>query len=332
MESVASERKLRMSHRLLRRPRCLDIWAGLLCLAVSLVLAEQTAAQSQNADRAGLVANQAQSVTGQYPSGVEGGQVVSTPNDSDLGEQSILKGEEKYQPFTASAAVPFYWTSNVALVKHGAQSDFLVAPAVALSYTPRLANSLYGFVSVSEQLFYYDRFSGLNFGDFSVQGGLIYSLPQLHGLVLRGQFIYDRLTNKNSFESFFSNYSFFLNAEMPFRIDRAQLISLGVDANISATADPEPPRRTDYDVYLGYTANISRSFYVNAVGRVVMRTYQLTDRIDVSEILSTSANFNVTKNLTASAIGTYVANQSNHSTFDYQVGNLGGLVSLTIKF
>lgn len=260
------------------------------------------------------------------------GHAVSTPNDADLGEQDILKRSEEYQPFTASVALPFYWTSNVALVKNGAQSDFLLAPSAAISYAPRLTNQLYGFVSASEQLFYYDRFSGLNFGDFNVQGGLIYSLPELHNLVLRGQFIYDRLTDKNSFESFFSNYSIFVNAEMPFRIDRAQQLALGVDANISVTADPEPPRRNDYEFYLGYTANISRSFSVNTVGRMVMRTYQITDRIDVSEILAVSANYNVTRNLTASVIGTFVANQSTESAFDYQVGNGGGLVSLSFKF
>ncbi len=321
-----------MSHRLNRRPRCPHILTGLFLAAFYLAQTGPTAAQSQDASRASLVANQAQSVTGQYPSGVEGGQVVSTPNDSDLGEQSILKREEGYQPFTASVSVPFYETSNVALVKDGAQSDFLVAPAVALAYTPRLTNSLYGFVSVTEQLFYYDRFTGLNFGDFNVQAGLIYSLPQYHGLVLRGLFIYDRLTDKNSFESFFSNYSFLVNAEIPFRIDRAQLLSLGADANISATASPEPPRRNDYEIYLAYTANISRSFYVNATGRIVMRTYQLTDRIDCEEILAASLGYNVTKDLSASVVGTFAANQSSDKTFYYNVGNIGGLVSFTFRF
>jgi hypothetical protein len=321
-----------MSHCLNRRPLGRTILSGLVCFALCLAFAQQAAAQSQDANRASLVASQAQSVADQAPTGVVDGHAVSTPNDSDLGEQAILKRSEEYQPFSVAVALPFYWTSNVALVKDGEQSDFLLAPTAALTYTPHLTNTLYGVVSVSEQLFYYDRFSGLNFGSFNTEAGLIYSLPDVHNLVLRGEFIYNRLTDKNSFESFFSNYSLFFNAEMPFRIDRAQLLSLGLDANVSMTANPEPPRRNDYEAYIGYTANISRAFSVNAVGRIDVLTYQLTNRVDVSEIISASANYSVTRYLTASAIGTFVANQSNHSIFDYQVGNAGGVISLSFRF
>src|ERR1700722_10808014 len=35
--------------------------------------------------------------------GVENGQAVSTPNDSDMGEQQILKRQTEYLPFTAAA-------------------------------------------------------------------------------------------------------------------------------------------------------------------------------------------------------------------------------------
>jgi hypothetical protein len=32
------------------------------------------------------------------------------------------------------------------------------------------------------------------------------------------------------------------------------------------------------------------------------------------------------------AVGTFAASQSNHSVFDYQVANLGGLLWLWVKF
>src|SRR4029077_7670339 len=92
------------------------------------------------------------------PSGAEGGNVASAPGDADLGEQQILKRVEEYQPFTISAGAPFYWTSNVALTRSGEQSDFVVAPAVAAFYEPRITSTLYGLIDVREQLFYYDRF------------------------------------------------------------------------------------------------------------------------------------------------------------------------------
>lgn len=307
--------------------------ASVLCLVAILGFAQAGRAQS-DAARADIASRTAESPFGPGVSatGEVDGHAAPSPNDSDLGEQAILKRSDAYQPFTASASVPAYWTSNVALVNDGEQDDFLVAPAVALAYQPRLSKTLYGLVSVREQLFYYDEFDSLNFGSFDVEAGLIYLMPEFHNLILRGEFIYNRLTEKDSFDDFFSNYSIFVSAELPFRIGRAQNISLGVDANISLDANPEPPRRNDYEAYLGYSVSLTRQFSLDAVGRVVVRSYQLTDRVDVSEVLAASATFRFNDYFSASAISSFAANQSNHGKFDYKVANLGGLLSLSVKF
>src|SRR4029077_6824672 len=231
------------------------------------------------------------------PSGAEGGNVASAPGDADLGEQQILKRVEEYQPCTISAGAPFYWTSNVALTRSGEQSDFVVAPAVAAFYEPRITNTLYGLVDVREKLFYYDRFDNFNFGSFDVEVGLRYLVPQWHNLLLRLEYDYNRLTKKNSFSAFFQNHAFILNAEVPFRLDRAQQLSLGAIVNISAAAEesnqPPPPnvsaisgRRNEYSAYLGYSVILTRSFFINAVGTIVVRQYWEGGRDDVSEILA----------------------------------------------
>ncbi|HEY2567795.1 MAG TPA: outer membrane beta-barrel protein [Candidatus Udaeobacter sp.] len=300
-------------------------------------------------DAPGQTANQAQLTREQAPSafpstvptGPESGNVTGAPGDADLGEQQILKRVEEYQPFTISAGAPFYWTSNVALTRSGEQSDFVVAPAAAAFYEPRLTDSLYGLIDVREQLFYYDRFDNLNFGSFDFEVGLRYLVPQWHNLLLRLEYDYNRLTEKNTFEAFFQNHSFILDASVPFRFGRAQTLTLGVDANISAAADEshQPPninaisaQRSDYAVYLGYTAFLTRSFFVNAVGTFVVRQYYEGGRDDISEILALTANYRVNKYLTLSAVSTLAASQSNQSVFDYQVANLGGAVALQIKF
>src|SRR4029079_8518916 len=41
------------------------------------------------------------------------GYAAPSANDADLGVQAILNRQEEYKPFTFSAAVPYYWTSNV---------------------------------------------------------------------------------------------------------------------------------------------------------------------------------------------------------------------------
>ncbi len=298
---------------------------------------------AQTADQAQLTREQAPSAfpPTAAPTGAEGGNAAAAPGDADLGEQQILKRVEEYQPFTISVGAPFYWTSNVALTRSGAQSDFVVAPTAAAFYEPRITNTLYGLLDVREQLFYYDRFDNFNFGSFDVEVGFRYLVPQWHNLLLRVEYDYNRLTEKNTFEAFFQNHAFIIDASVPFHFGRAQTLTLGAYANISAAAEEsgQPPninaisaQRSDYGTYLGYSANLTRSFFINAVGTLVVRQYYEGGRDDLSEILALTANYRVNKYLTVSAVSTLAASQSNQSVFDYQVANLGGAVALQVKF
>jgi hypothetical protein len=318
-------------------------WFVAIVCACCFILSNHVSAQSAN--QATLTREQAPSpfVPTGPPSAAEGGHAVAAPGDADLGEQQILKRVEEYQPFTISAGVPFYWTSNAALTRNNEQSDFVVAPAAAAFYEPRITPNLYGLIDVREQLFYYDRFDEFNFGSFDVEAGLRYIVPQWHNLLLRLEYDYNRLTKKDSFEAFFQNHAFILNAEIPFHFGRAQQLTLGGDINISAAAEesnqPPPPnvssisaRRNEYDVYLSYSAVLTRSFFVNAVGRIMVRQYWEGDRDDVSESLALTANYRINKYLTVSAVSTFAANQSNESVFDYQVANIGGAVAFAVKF
>ncbi|PZR72906.1 MAG: hypothetical protein DLM73_12075 [Chthoniobacterales bacterium] len=311
--------------------------AGLLALGALFATPGPANAQTpvtQDVDRAQLLRNQSLMHGDPYSleNGVDNGQAVASPNDRDLGEQEILKRVERYEPFSVSVATPFYYTTNVALAHSGEQGDLLFAPAAAVTYAPRFTRTFFGSFTVQQQSFYYDRFSGLNFGSFDFRAGLVYILPTLHNLMLRGEYDYNRLTFSNSFNEFFSNHSIFLNAELPFRIGRAQQFSLGTDANISVHAEPSAPRRHEFDFYAGYAVSLTRSFSVDAVGRIFVRDYSSTDRTDVSEILAISANYRVTKCFSASAASTFAWSQSNKSVFDYKVANIGGALSLNFKF
>jgi hypothetical protein len=329
---------LALVRRRLDRPLC-----GFVATLCVLVFASANEGWAQTANQAQLTREQAPSAfPGTVPpSGAEGGNVAAAPGDADLGEQQILKRVEEYKPFTISAGAPFYWTSNVALTRSGEQSDFVVAPAVAAFYEPRITSTLYGLIDVREQLFYYDQFDNFNFGSFDFEVGFRYLVPQWHNLLLRLEYDYNRLTEKNSFAAFFQNHAFIIDASVPFQFGRAQTLTLGIDLNISAAADEsgQPPninaisaQRSDYAAYVGYSAVLTRSFFINAVGTLVVRQYYEGDRADISEILALTANYRVNKYLTVSAVSTLAASQSNQSVFDYEVANLGGAVALQVKF
>lgn len=289
---------------------------------------------SQDVDRAQLLRQQTEFPTGPQVSvnGVEGGQAVASPNDADLGVQEILKRKEEYEPFTIAVANPVYYTSNVALANSGEVGDVIFAPVSAAYYDPRITKTFYGHLGVREQLFFYNNYSSFDFGAFDVEAGLNYFLPQFHNLILRALYDYNRLTMKQTFDAFFENHSLLFNAELPFRFGRAQRAAVGVDTNISLAGEPDGPRRHDFDTYVGYGANVTRAFSVDAAGRVVVRDYVGGGRTDVSEILSLSATYHLTNWWTASAVSSFATTQSNHSVFEYDVANVGGAVSFTVKF
>lgn len=82
---------------------------------------------------------------------------AASPNDPDLGEQAILKRQERYRPFTVSFGAPFFYTSNVALTRAGERSDVVFAPAMSVTYAPQLTKTLFATFSVGQQQFYYNR-------------------------------------------------------------------------------------------------------------------------------------------------------------------------------
>ena len=313
----------------------LRIAAGFLAAAalvapVNILNAQQVSVQ----DRAQLLRSSTPPASDPYSeeNGVVDGRAAESENDADIGEQEILKRVERYEPFTASVGVPFYYTSNVALTRNGQQSDVLIAPAAGVTYAPRFTSTLYGSFSISRQEFYYDKFSALNFGSFDFRAGLSYILPKAHNLMLHAEYDYNRLTFSNSFNDFFSNHSIFISAELPFRIGRAQQISLGADANVSLSANPSAPQRDEFDVYLGYAVSVTRSLSLGAVGRVFVRDYRSFDRTDVSEVIALTANYRITKYFSAGVASTFAWSQSSKSVFDYDVANIGGALSLTFKF
>lgn len=260
-------------------------------------------------------------------------QVPSSPNDADLGEQKILKTTEAYQPFSALFTTPFFFTSNVALTNSGVVSDFVVAPTAGLFYDSKLTPNLYAHVGAQEQVFYYSKYTSFNFGSLDCQAGLAYIMPNLHNLMLRAWYDFNRLTSSDELgNEFFSNHQILLDAEVPFQFGRAQQIALGADANLSVGADHQFPRRNDYEAYAAYTVSLTRAFVIQAGGRVVVRDYHQNGRTDVSEILSASATYHFSSWGALSAISSFAHNDCNQSVFDYNVANVGGSLELSIKF
>ncbi len=317
------------------RPRTAVVFGGVLSLLFSSleIVSAQNPGSAQ--DRAALTRTNVglRADPTEDETGTDSTHAVASPNDPDLGEQAILKRAENYQAWTFFAAAPFSYTSNVALTRSGEESDLLFAPVVGITYAPRLTKTLFANISVAQQFFYYDDFDGFNFASFDVRAGLVYSLPQFHNLLLRADYDFNRLTAEDDLgEEFFSNHSLNFGAELPFRIGRAQQVSVGADLSFSVAASPNPPARHDYSAFVGYSVNLTRDLTLSAVNRLAVRDYVEGDRTDVSAIFGLNANYRFNKWLSAGANTNFATNWSNQSVFEYDVFNIGGAVSVNVRF
>src|SRR5438270_12848620 len=223
--------------------------AIVLCLVTGTLVCGramgQTGQTSQDVDRSQIFRSEPSIRPGEpiNQSANAFGYAAPSANDADLGVQAILKRQEQYLPFTFSASLPYYWTSNVALVRTGEVSDGVLAPSFVFAYQPRLTKTLYGEFVASQQLFYYNRLGSFNFTIFDVIAGVVYYLPNYHSLTLRLFYDYIRLTT-DDWDQFFANHSIVASADIPFPFGRAMQFILGALANVSFAADPSGPQRS----------------------------------------------------------------------------------------
>ena len=69
----------------------------------------------------------------------------------------------------------------------------------------------------------------LNFASFDARAGLVYTMPKFYNLLLRADYDFNRLTSDDLGDEFFTDHSLGFGAELPFRIGRAQQVSIGSD-------------------------------------------------------------------------------------------------------
>lgn len=307
--------------------------AAVFLVALATISRIQAQTPGQVVDRADLLRTQPTIREDPYDpiTGTDNSHAAASPNDPDLGEQAILKRQEHYRAFTVTLATPILYTSNVALVRSGEEHDFIIAPEFGITYAPRISRTLFATFALEQQQFFYSRFGELDFGSFDARAGLSYVAPKLRDLLLRAEYTYNRLTS-DGFDEIFSDHSLFLSAELPFRIGRAQQVSVGTNAKIVLDTNPEQPGRHDFEGYVGYSAALTRSLTLTAVGRLAVREYVDGDRTDVSEVLALGATYRFNKWLSASATSTLAWNQSDDDVFEYDVANVGAALAFSYRF
>ncbi len=256
----------------------------------------------------------------------------STPGDEDLGQQWILKKNEKLTPFTVFANLSGNATNNVALQRdHGESDTFLLGEVGALWARP-IAQNLVADIGARQQFFRYDKFTEFDFDSLNLGAGLSYGLPQLGGIVLTGRYNYTRLTDAREEDEFFTEHTLSIGVQKTFVLSRAQSIFAGYNSEFSLAAEPITQRYHIHSLSLGYNVDLTRALSGQAVYRASLLDYRNIERQDWNQLIALGLTYRVTSWFNVSLLGSYVFNNSNRTEFNYSVGNLSANLGVAVRF
>lgn len=268
------------------------------------------------------------------------GVAPASPGDPDLGEQVILKRQQRATPWTFTAETSLNVTSNIGLTDRDTQSDTFFLGQIALSYQRKLRENLLIEATVSQGFFRYNEFTAFDFDSLNAGLGFTYYVK---GLALSARYNYNRLTDGAQHIEFFRQHSVTLGIQKTISLNSAVFTYFGGTARINWN-EPLNTQRDEFALYLGGRAALTRSFTVDAFYRVALFNYnfpfqtgpvgsgQTKDRLDVNQTLSLSLRYQPKPWISASVSASFGLNSSNTSPFDYKVANGGLTLGLLFRF
>ncbi len=252
--------------------------------------------------------------------------------DDAFGTQVFLKRQERPQPFSAFAEIGAFVTNNVALARRDEIEDRFLVGTTGVAFSQRFAFNLRFDASARASAYRYDKFSELDFQSIDLSAGVAWTPPQLRGAEVLLRYTHTSLTTAEDTTEFYSNHAILLGVQKVVPFGRAQAVYFGASAQWSF-ADPEPAGRDEYVAYAGYRAQLTRSIDADLFYRYGRYVYREGEgRQDNNQTLSLALHYTPRPWLSFSATGFYGVNRSNRRAFDYDVGNVGVGLQVSLRF
>ncbi len=261
----------------------------------------------------------------------------SSPGDSDIGVQRVMKRKKEVLNFSLFGDVSIYHTDNVALVRPRPVPENFMVGQTGFSVTPEILPGLFAEATIRQQWFRYDELIAFDFDSMNVGGGLSYLVPQLPGLVVFGRYNYNRLTYVHANPDGAEGTEFFLNntatfgLQKIFPISKAHYVAVG-HTSVLGWSDPVLPQRDEYSVFTSYNLKITRMLDSSVGYRASYITYNFGDREDLNHSFSGGLTFHPNKYFSVAANTSFGMNDSNMPQFKYEVLNFGGGLSAKLRF
>lgn len=255
----------------------------------------------------------------------------SSPGDQDLGEQRLLKSQEKERPFILVGDIAGYATNNVALTENGTHKDQFIVGQIAASYQPKIAENLLAEITFRQAFIRYHRFTELNFDSQDMGAGLTYLAPSLWNIAFYGRYNYNRLLDAREENEIFTNHALTIGLQKAFVLSRAHYFYAGYASQFSI-GHPRDAERHEHGAFAGYHVNLTRALQADFFYRIALFDYAQDGRADLNQTVTSSIQYYFTKWLYAYASASFAFNDSSRELLDYKVFSPAVGVNATLKF
>jgi hypothetical protein len=185
-------------------------------------------------------------------------------------------------------------------------------------------------VSFAGSIFRYDKASELDFERISAGTGITWVVPRSPGIVLFARYDFAEVLDSDS-DELLQDHELTLGGQKTFAFTRSHLLTTGI-SGIGGISTPHSQQRDQGTAYLAYHLQVTRSFGADLLYRYAAQFYNEDGRIDHNQTVSFALGVNPSPWFRVSASVSAARNDSNQSAFEYDVFNVGGTLSATLRF
>lgn len=256
-----------------------------------------------------------------------------SPGDEDIGQQLILKRNEKTQAFAVLLDSGLYFTDNAAQVHRGAKEDWFYAGGGAISWQPRITKRIYGNVSVAEHWYRYNQYGVLDYESGEAAAGIIVLMPEIWNTIWNFNYYYQRITQGIDNDAVYQTHNVNAGVQKSVIFDRKNSLNLGLLASIALDASPGELKRNEYSGLIGWNYKIKHSMQLSLSYRLLCYDYANFDgRRDWSNNFGVAFVYRPWEWMELAASWNYTLNASNKEAFSYDAQLAGPAVSARMKF
>jgi hypothetical protein len=253
-----------------------------------------------------------------------------SPGDSDLGEQLLLRRNEKLDDFLVQADVFVFWTNNAEHVDTNRKSDAFWGWRSFVNWHPNITSQLIADVGVTQDWYRYDRFDDLDFETLAATAGLIYLEPRLKNVAFFAQYEFDRFTQ--DFDDLTRSHSIRAGAQKQFVFNRRSNLVTSLLGDWDFDNNVDSLKRNEYQAEVAWNYKLLQPLELTLSYRYTLFDYTEVDRSDSLHSLNLCLVYSPNKWLQIYAGANYNFNNSNHAVYDYEAANMGGGVGAKVKF